>query len=77
MLWTTRSSRRDAGRRAGDGSRRIGRKGLDGGRDWDGGSEAKKEGVSETERTEEEGKERGRVAGRRKRGSTPRTKLKS
>ena len=42
-----------------------------------GGSGAGKEGGSETERMKEEGKEGGREAGRRKRGSAPRTKLKS
>ena len=75
----TRSSRRDAGGRTGDGGRRVNSKRLDGGKDRDGGSEAGKEGRSETERTKEEreeGKEEGHEAGRRKGRPAPRTKLK-
>ena len=45
--------------------------------DRDRGREAVKEGGSETARTKQEGKERGRDAWWRKRGSTPRTKMKS
>ena len=50
----------------GDGGRRVDRKGLDGGKNRDGRSEAGKEERSETERTKEEGKEGGREAGLRK-----------
>ena len=53
-------------RRADDRGRRVDRKGLDGGRDRDGGNEAGNEGESEAESTKEEWKEGGSEAGRRK-----------
>ena len=46
---STRSSHRDAAGRTGDGGSRVDRKGLDGGRDRNGASEAGKEGGLETE----------------------------
>ena len=52
-------------RRADDRGRRVDRKGLDGGRDRDGGNEAGNEGESEAESTKEEWKEGGSEAGRR------------
>ena len=67
LLWnSTRSSRRDAGGRTGDGWRRVDRKGLNGERGRNGGSEPGKEGGSEPDRAKEEGKEGGSEAGRRK-----------
>ena len=66
LLWnSTRSSRRDAGEQTGDEGTRVDRKGLDGGRDRDGGSEAGKEEGSEAERTNEEAKEGESEEGRR------------
>ena len=54
----------DARGRTGDGERSVDRKGLAGGRHPNGGSDAGKEGGSETERTKEEGEEGRREAWR-------------
>ena len=60
LLWKlTRSSRRDARGRTEDGGRTVDRKGLDRGRDRDQAREARKEGESEIEMTQDEGKEGG------------------
>ena len=78
LLWNwTRSSSWDAGGPTGDGGRRVDSKGLDCGRDRDGGSEAGKERGSAAKRTKEEGKEGGSEVGRRTGGSALRTRLKS
>ena len=70
-LELTRSSRRDAGGRTGDGWRRAGDTGMEEAR------HGRKKEARQSRRRRKGRREEARQGGRRKRGSAPRTKLKS